>query len=293
MRAVKKILSAAVLIVIGTILVLPIEAKISSSGVTVKWVKSNYYTKKQIKKSYWTKGQTEKTFYRKNYINSLINGYYTSTQVDNALASYLTSSSASGTYLTQSNAASTYLTQTNAASTYLPLSGGTLTGGLSGTSITGTSFAYPSAQTRYKTIPARMFVPKSDAGVTNYTYTEGSNAMYWVAGNVYPQAGVDLPDGVTITGLTIYSYDNSASSMTLRLQYASLTAATTSIMATVSSSGSAGSAGYTNTTNTISDATVDNSSRYYFLEAELTNTAAALTFRGARITYTTTSVDTW
>jgi hypothetical protein len=44
----------------------------------------------------------------------------------------------SSTYLTTSSAASTYLTTSSAASTYLPLAGGTLTGGLIGTTATFT-----------------------------------------------------------------------------------------------------------------------------------------------------------
>jgi hypothetical protein len=53
-------------------------------------------------------------------------------------STYLTTSSAASTYLTTSSAASTYLTTSSAASTYLPLAGGTLTGGLIGTTATFT-----------------------------------------------------------------------------------------------------------------------------------------------------------
>lgn len=45
--------------------------------------------------------------------------YYSSSEVDTLLGSYLTTASAASTYLTSASAASTYLTQANAASTYL------------------------------------------------------------------------------------------------------------------------------------------------------------------------------
>ena len=67
--------------------------------------------------------------------------YYTGGLWRDTTAALLTSDTASmlTNYLRSGVAASTYLTQSNAASTYLPLTGGTLTGGLTGTTGTFTS----------------------------------------------------------------------------------------------------------------------------------------------------------
>ena len=292
----RKIVYLLVGVLLGAIIVMPTQAhkikpdskkvtakkkKKKSANATHRWTKKNFYARKLVKRYWYTKKQS--------------NGkYYTKGAVDTIIANYLTSSAAASTYLTQSSASGTYLTQSNASSTYLPLSGGTLSGALTGASITGTSFSYPSAQTKYKTISANHFIARAEgAGTSVFTYTESGNAYWLASGDVNPMAGVDLPDGATVTGLTLYTYDNSALNMKVKLQRTSLTGTGAQDLAEVYSDGSSGSPDYSNTQTSITNATIDNDNYYYFMFATLTNTSANLTFRAVRITYTTTAVDAW
>lgn len=297
-KGARKIVYLLVGVLLGAIIVMPTQAhKIKPDAKKImkrknptakqRWVRA--WTKRYAhpRRGIYTKRQSNGKYYTKGAVNTMIANYLTSTA---AASMYLTQSAASGAYLAQSTASSTYLTQSNAATTYLPLSGGTLSGALTGTSITGTSFSYPSAQTKYKTIPANNFVQRAGQSSV-FSHTEAGNAYYWVSGDVSPMAGVDLPDGATVTGLTLYAYDNSASDMSVVLAGRSLTADSPLVMASVISDGGSGSPGWSNTETSITNATIDNDNYYYFMYPLLNNTSANLTFRAARITYTTTAVD--
>jgi len=284
----KSIIYIIVGIIVGSTLVSPIQARVTA--ITLKWLKKNYYSKKQSNNKY----------YSKTAINSKLSAYYSKTSVDNLLADYLTSSNAAGTYLTQSGAASTYLTQTNAASTYLtqsnaatsylPLSGGTLAGGLTGTSITGSSFAYSSTQTKSKVVPVAMFT-RIDPTMT-LTWS-GSLGVYRSGGGSFGlESAIDLPQGAQITQLTLYLTDtNDTKNITAYLIRQYLPSEGGDVLSSVTSTGTSASPQYAITTGSIANSTVDNS-YYYRLSVDLTNADAdTITFRAIKVTYTTTSIE--
>ena len=108
------------------------------------------------------------------------------------------------------------------------------------------------------------------------------------AGYQYWYAPVHLPDGVVITELRVWFYDNSASDLDVSLRrraYGSTGPATE--MAVIFTSGTPGSSNLTD--STISFATIDNNNYVYYIYIQFPNvdTTATLTFRQAKITYTT------
>lgn len=158
--------------------------------------------------------------------------------------------------------------------------------------ITANDYKYPNAKTFYYAIPAAAFTPTSwsNSAPTNpatyYIEYNGDPSVY-SGGNEFV-APVNLPDGATITGITIYYVDNNAEQdIKVVLRKRLHGSDNYYLMATLQSSGTPGNT-QTATTN-ISDPYINNNffnhtltfqSAYYPLPA------SSLKLKSVRISYT-------
>jgi len=266
-------------IMIGSFLVSPIEAKVTT--VTLNWLKKNYYSKKQSNSRYYTKTAINSDFYKKADISSLLASYLKTSDASNT---YLSKADASSTYLTQANASSAYLTQASATSNYYPKSGGIVSG-----SVTATDFNYSSADTKVITIPGVAFQPKDNNIVLAYDNTKGFG-VYRVSGNTdTAYAPVSLPDGASITNITMYYYDADASN-NLR-SYMIVNNTNGALITTSNFLDSAESGGSGSDEDTNPNITIDNSNRYYIMYLTFNSgTDTNLALRSVTITYTVNSL---
>ena len=149
-------------------------------------------------------------------------------------------------------------------------------------SINADSLQYNNARTHYLTIPAEAFHPGSNVNYFN-TYGMGGAYISATGGNALV-APVHLPDGATVTKMTVYFNDSSTSDMTVYFHRLSYTGGGYFNLATVTSSGTAGY--YTKTDTTISYATIDNTDGGYLIYAYSTAWDSNLKLMGVTITYT-------
>ena len=149
-------------------------------------------------------------------------------------------------------------------------------------SINADSLQYNNARTHYLTIPAEAFHPGSNVNYFN-TYGMGGAYISATGGNALV-APVHLPDGATVTKMTVYFNDSSTSDMTVYFHRLSYIGGGYFNLATVTSSGTAGY--YTKTDTTISYATIDNTDGGYLIYAYSTAWDSNLKLMGVTITYT-------
>jgi hypothetical protein len=166
----------------------------------------------------------------------------------------------------------------------------------SGLNLTATTFSV-SPNTLY--IPGYEFVPSYTSTeadwhgylIYNYGFPTGSNYIYL-------NKGVNLPNGVSVTGLTCYYYDNLASyDFTTLIFYLYAKPYTTITppppMASISAPTSGASAAIqVSTADTISNPTINNTLNSYFLHARVqasagytATTSSDLTVHGCAIAY--------
>lgn len=269
MQKTKYLVIGIVCFILGAALLQPVEA---ASNATIKWVKKNFFSKREINKSFLTQKNAGKSYLTKS---SAASTYLTQT---NALTNFLSIIDASSIYLTQSNASSTYLTQNSASSTYMPKTGGTFTGNISTNGIT-----YSPAITKTLVVPSFSFVPDS-----NLVVTFSSGELYKSSGaGGYIRAGLNLPQGATITAMRAYYRDSDGSNnIMMNLFRRPFSGASSVGMASVSSSGGDYSS---NVTTDFTDGTIDNSGNIYYLTCNAVNTSVNLSLLGVQLDYTTTS----
>ncbi|RJQ31722.1 MAG: hypothetical protein C4562_04555 [Actinobacteria bacterium] len=279
-KQINKIVIYLVCIIIGSFVMVPVQAKVSY--ITKSWLKRYYYSKKQSNSRYYTKTAIKSNYYNKASINTLLASYLKTTDAAN---SYLTQANASNTYLTQANASSTYLTQSNASSTYYLKSGGTVSG-----SVTATDFNYSSAESKVMTIPAVAFQPADNNIVLGYDNTSGFGA-YKVSGtNNYAFAPVCLPDGASITNITMY-YNDADGSNNLRSYLVINNITNGAWLTNTNYLDSTGSGGSGSDEDTNPNVTIDNSNRYYLMFLTFNSgTGTTLALRSVKITYTVSSL---
>jgi len=281
-----KLISAIILIAIGTVLVLPIEAKVSKKAVTVKWLNKTYYTKKQANKRYYKKTSVDSklgSYYTKTDTDSKLDTYYTKTNIDNLLANYLTSTNAASTYLTQSNAANTYLTPTTGDSSYINASGDDT---MSGT-LTASNFSYSSSKTKYLNIPGAAFRPEGSAQILTTTASVGGEIYSNTAGSVYVYAPVYLPDNAVITAFRFYYYDNSVgANINAYLTKMPIGSSTSEFLAYNYSPTDSPTIAFSDEFTSYLPQTIDNQNNTYFVRVLFGTNSSDLRLRMGRITYT-------
>lgn len=140
---------------------------------------------------------------------------------------------------------------------------------------TGTDYQITGAKTLYKSIPGVAFAGKyaDSAYFTSLSTTTGKAIAETAAGDNRMWAAVELPNGAVVTGAIVYGSTTNENWSLIRSELA--TGAADSTMATAA----------TNTEDTsITDATIDNSTYYYFLTIGSLDENDEI--YGARITYT-------
>ena len=134
-------------------------------------------------------------------------------------------------------------------------------------------------KTGYQFIPPSSFVPRQDG----YAYTNWGTDLFSSQNNSRFVATVSLPHNAVIVSITVWLTDGSTSDATLNLMNRQLPGTWTT-MGSVTSYGSISTL-LTLTDNTITDATVDNVNKFYFMDLTL---QSVIDFLGARIEYTYT-----
>lgn len=94
------------------------------------------------------------------------------------------------------------------------------------------SFEYPAPRTRYWSVKGSEFIPFDET----FTYSKSVNMGLSGSTGIFG-APVHLPHGATVTGMTLYAYDNSADDFNLRLDRTDLLTQTVYVMAKVSTTG--------------------------------------------------------
>ncbi len=158
----------------------------------------------------------------------------------------------------------------------------------SGDPLTTSEVDYSPARTGYYNVNANAFTPISStdpyAGVTNGTYRYLSGGT---SGQSSLNAGVSLPDGVTVTDFTCWIYDNSAAADIVFLGLADSVA--DAFICGPFSSGAA--LAVVRTVGGSCNAVIDNSAATYYAHLAVTNVAACgsnCRIYGCKITYTYT-----
>lgn len=155
-------------IIIGSLLVTPIQA---ATTATTTWIKTYFYTRTQSNYRYYTK----------TAVNTKLTNYYNKTSVDNLLTDYLT--------------------QTDTDDMYLPKSGGTVSGGLE-----ADSYGFNTAQNKVITIPGTAFRPiDNNIQMNIYGADDSAYKDSGTSNNIY--APLTLPDGAEIKQVKMYYYD--------------------------------------------------------------------------------------
>lgn len=143
------------------------------------------------------------------------------------------------------------------------------------------SFQYNTPRTHYLSIPGEAFHPGSDVAYVN---SYGNGGAYISSGSGAMVAPVYLPDGATVTRLTVYFNDSSSSDITLNLNRLSFTNGGYTILASVTSSGSAGYQNGNDTT--IGSSVINNVGGGYLAYAYSSSWNSSLKLMGVLITYT-------
>ena len=104
------------------------------------------------------------------------------------------------------------------------------------------------------------------------------------------RAPLHLPQGATITGLTVNAFDNVVANASVFLRVYNIAGRTIATFGTATTSGTPG---YTTVTPVVSTAVVDNTANTYYIVFSLPNAANgnSLTLQTARVTYTVTQAD--
>lgn len=141
--------------------------------------------------------------------------------------------------------------------------------------------------TQYLSIPVSAIKARDD--LNNFIAFDANGDCYFNSGSTSVMlAPVSLPQGVTVQKITLHYVDNSASDLFCRLAYHPNNFSSFITMGIVTTSGA--SAGYSNnSTSAISDAVIDNSSRYYNIIISTTGgiwTGSTLKVKGVLIEYT-------
>jgi len=143
------------------------------------------------------------------------------------------------------------------------------------------------AKTGYYSVPAAAFIPRLDTT----TYVNEGYTLFGFGGTAPYEfhAPVSLPQGATVTAVTFYWKDGSASGDgTLRLKRSLLSdTSTTDYLVTLTTSGSAGTNSQSSTT-AISYAYIDNSAYVYYLD--MTFYALNINLNTVKIEYTYTEL---
>jgi hypothetical protein len=101
-------------------------------------------------------------------------------------------------------------------------------------------------------------------------------------------APVNLPDGATITGLSVYVFDNDTTyDVSASLYQTNATSTVLNVGTTNSSSGAPGYVTLTATANSV----VDNSHYSYYIRFVTVENNTALRIHGAKVTYTVSKAD--
>ncbi|HMT96388.1 MAG TPA: hypothetical protein PKC62_06845 [Ferruginibacter sp.] len=156
--------------------------------------------------------------------------------------------------------------------------------------ITANNYKYTSLKTDFVSIGGADFnaVLSSEETFMN-TAVPGIQMLNGTYGVIAP---VHLPNGATITNFKVYLFDNSvAQDLNVVLSWGDHLAGGLA-MASVSSSAAVGDAVVS--TNSISNAVIDNTSRYYFISANSSSGSwsnASLRLKRVQITYTITGPD--
>ena len=130
-------------------------------------------------------------------------------------------------------------------------------------------------------MPAEAFHPGSNVNYYN-TYGNGGAYINAAGGNALV-APVYLPDGATVTRLTVYFNDSSSGNLTVNFNKLSFTGGYT-VLAQVVSSGASGYQSGSDTT--ISGSTINNTDGGYLIYAYSTAWDSNLKLMGVLITYT-------
>ena len=151
-----------------------------------------------------------------------------------------------------------------------------------------------SVQTNYYHIPRSSFLSVSG----NVVNEIANGGIYCAAGSVgFLEAPIQLPDGATITNMTIYYVDNSGKNLFVELHRRAYTATTSTSLGSFTSSGSAGAGGSGNILNSLigisSNNIVDNNAYVYYLRVSAVNSmniaavwdGVNLTINQVKITY--------
>jgi hypothetical protein len=143
------------------------------------------------------------------------------------------------------------------------------------------------AQTRYFSIGAPAFGPESEA--TDFTRT--SNLQNDDAGfaNKNFRGVVTLPEGATVTAFTAYYYrDDASATITIDLNENVVATATETVMARVTGTGTGGF--NSGTDSTITNPTIDNDTKTYYVICYMDNNNAVTDVRlvSCKVTYTVT-----
>lgn len=148
--------------------------------------------------------------------------------------------------------------------------------------LTATKVTYSTPRQHYYSLPSEAFVPGSNV---DYYNTYGNGGAYRLSGSGALVAPVDLPDGATVTSFKVFFEDNSASDLSVSLEYQHLDSGGYYAMARVES---AGTPGYSSgVDSSIGNAVIDKRTRGYNIYAFCDSwDGIDLRVKGVLITYT-------